>query len=91
MKSLSHKKKMAKRKGIMGKGYGKSKKHTKPNPYIFSKERWVVIPPGEAPTLAFFNEEKALKRAATLATLTGLSVEVDHEVLDDKGNWISKS
>jgi hypothetical protein len=90
MTKMARRDRLNKRKGKMGKGWGESRKHRRaPSSHIFATERWVVIPPMERPPQAFFTEEGALLRAAKIAAKSGMNVEVDHQKMDENGEWVS--
>ena len=81
-----------KRKGRMGAGWGSSMKHHRRiSPHIFSKDRWIVTVPSSDKQLpmAFLSENRAVQTATAIANKHSLSVEIDHQVLNDNGEWIS--
>ncbi len=74
----------------MGSGWGESAKHRSPSPHIFSRDRWVVTVPGsnQGP-MAFLSEKRANEIATAIANNHSLSVEIDHQIMNDNGEWVS--
>jgi hypothetical protein len=88
MHTLTRRERIQRRKGLRGKGWGLSRKHRRPSPHIFHTQKWVVIPSvGNA--MAFLTEHKALHVAAAIARETKENVEVDHQQLNEAGEWVS--
>jgi hypothetical protein len=90
MHSLTRKERANKKKGRMGSGWGK-RKNKSPSKYIFARDRWLVVPPEDLKqgAMAFLSEEHAVRVATSIANNHNISVEIDHQVMNEKGDWVS--
>lgn len=85
---LTRRERLNKDKGKYGKGWRKSR-NGYPSKDIFANDRWVVIPPASAErgSMAFTNEDKAIKMATVIASELRMDVVVEHQIKKD-GEWI---
>lgn len=95
---LTRRQKLDKRKGRMGHGWGKARRddngsprYSKPSPHIFATERWVVTPPANIKqrVMAFLSEKRATEVAIGIANNHDMGVEIDHQVMNENGEWVS--
>jgi hypothetical protein len=85
MHKLTRSQRLNKRRG---KGKGWNKKSGNPSPHIFATEKWVVTPPIGNP-MSVSTEAKAMHIASAIAREIKTGVEVDHQRLNDEGDWVS--
>ena len=59
-----------------------------PSPHISQKDRWVIVNEKGNP-LVFLSEKKAVETAIGMVKVHGKNVEVDHQVRNEKDEWLS--
>lgn len=68
----------------------RSKRNKALSKHILSTERWLLIVPIEnSLPRAYLSEKKANHVASSIAGKLNINVEIDHQTLNDKGEWVS--
>lgn len=88
MQKLTRKERANRKKGLLGKGWGK-KKNRQLSPHILSNERWLVICPSivEKKPQAYHVERKANEIATAIANNMNINVEIEHQFYKN-GEWV---